>query len=117
MNVTFVSSGISGSAYTRISADPSAFRVNCRPMRLPAGVLKSAAKRHRRSEEHTSELQSRLHLVCRLLLEKKKHNGPIANLVRVVQELIASVGLVIVDLNLAYLLLSYHDNADNIALD
>src|SRR2546422_8404797 len=28
-----------------------------------------------RSEEHTSELQSRLHLVCRLLLEKKKTNG------------------------------------------
>src|SRR2546429_4140880 len=28
--------------------------------------------RYRRSEEHTSELQSRLHLVCRLLLEKKK---------------------------------------------
>src|SRR5687768_17878583 len=27
-----------------------------------------------RSEEHTSELQSRLHLVCRLLLEKKKHS-------------------------------------------
>src|SRR2546429_3745759 len=27
---------------------------------------------HHRSEEHTSELQSRLHLVCRLLLEKKK---------------------------------------------
>src|SRR2546422_8519059 len=27
-----------------------------------------------RSEEHTSELQSRLHLVCRLLLEKKKNN-------------------------------------------
>src|SRR2546422_10221692 len=28
-----------------------------------------------RSEEHTSELQSRLHLVCRLLLEKKKTSG------------------------------------------
>src|SRR3712207_7502522 len=28
--------------------------------------------RHRRSEEHTSELQSRQYLVCRLLLEKKK---------------------------------------------
>src|SRR2546422_3409712 len=28
-----------------------------------------------RSEEHTSELQSRLHLVCRLLLEKKKKEG------------------------------------------
>src|SRR2546422_6663271 len=27
----------------------------------------------KRSEEHTSELQSRLHLVCRLLLEKKKN--------------------------------------------
>src|SRR2546429_738270 len=31
----------------------------------------------RRSEEHTSELQSRLHLVCRLLLEKKKIRKPI----------------------------------------
>src|SRR2546429_3739099 len=31
-----------------------------------------------RSEEHTSELQSRLHLVCRLLLEKKKHEYNIA---------------------------------------
>src|SRR2546422_2042165 len=30
----------------------------------------------KRSEEHTSELQSRLHLVCRLLLEKKKHERP-----------------------------------------
>src|SRR5687768_18422519 len=30
------------------------------------------AGQDRRSEEHTSELQSRLHLVCRLLLEKKK---------------------------------------------
>src|SRR2546429_1399087 len=30
--------------------------------------------RSTRSEEHTSELQSRLHLVCRLLLEKKKKN-------------------------------------------
>src|SRR5205809_3038255 len=31
---------------------------------------------HERSEEHTSELQSRLHLVCRLLLEKKKIRRP-----------------------------------------
>src|SRR5947209_20493801 len=31
-----------------------------------------AASRHSRSEEHTSELQSRQYLVCRLLLEKKK---------------------------------------------
>src|SRR3712207_7117916 len=31
---------------------------------------------HSRSEEHTSELQSRQYLVCRLLLEKKKHPTP-----------------------------------------
>src|SRR5258708_18995572 len=38
----------------------------------------SAADRQQRSEEHTSELQSPDHLVCRLLLEKKKHTtiGP-----------------------------------------
>src|SRR2546429_3574584 len=36
----------------------------------PDGRIKRAAGD--RSEEHTSELQSRLHLVCRLLLEKKK---------------------------------------------
>src|SRR2546429_9776301 len=35
---------------------------------------KILAERTGRSEEHTSELQSRLHLVCRLLLEKKKKN-------------------------------------------
>src|SRR2546422_7400325 len=36
-------------------------------------IVKVAADAElRRSEEHTSELQSRLHLVCRLLLEKKK---------------------------------------------
>src|SRR5215467_14931541 len=33
--------------------------------------------RRRRSEEHTSELQSPCNLVCRLLLEKKKKNKPI----------------------------------------
>src|SRR3989440_6832628 len=38
-------------------------RPRCRPHRLP------------RSEEHTSELQSRSDLVCRLLLEKKKHTN------------------------------------------
>src|SRR2546422_3359490 len=38
------------------------------------GVLRPAlgGQGMERSEEHTSELQSRLHLVCRLLLEKKK---------------------------------------------
>src|SRR5690348_18501523 len=36
--------------------------------------LRVAADSRRRSEEHTSELQSPVHLVCRLLLEKKKKN-------------------------------------------
>src|SRR5258707_605850 len=35
------------------------------------------ARRVRRSEEHTSELQSRQYLVCRLLLEKKKKNNDV----------------------------------------
>src|SRR2546429_2242650 len=37
-----------------------------------AKALKIICRALGRSEEHTSELQSRLHLVCRLLLEKKK---------------------------------------------
>src|SRR2546422_2066942 len=41
--------------------------------RVDAGQLVLQGVRSR-SEEHTSELQSRLHLVCRLLLEKKKKN-------------------------------------------
>src|SRR6266550_6309408 len=44
-----------------------------------------------RSEEHTSELQSRLHLVCRLLLEKKKllafNSGPSAQITGVMRAL------------------------------
>src|SRR2546429_5680718 len=41
---------------------------------LRAAAVAAGARQHEppRSEEHTSELQSRLHLVCRLLLEKKK---------------------------------------------
>src|SRR5687768_18598816 len=38
------------------------------------GQLEDPLQVQRRSEEHTSELQSRLHLVCRLLLEKKNNN-------------------------------------------
>src|SRR3989442_2343265 len=38
----------------------------------PHGDLRSPGHPRPRSEEHTSELQSRPHLVCRLLLEKKK---------------------------------------------
>src|SRR5690625_6818429 len=41
------------------------------------GGDESAAENQARSEEHTSELQSRGHLVCRLLLEKKKNLGEV----------------------------------------
>src|SRR2546422_4486370 len=42
------------------------------PHRLTRRTARSRIRQAPRSEEHTSELQSRLHLVCRLLLEKKK---------------------------------------------
>src|SRR2546429_6318763 len=63
------------------------------PARRPEGE-DQPHRRHRRdrplprSEEHTSELQSRLHLVCRLLLEKKKkatgHWAAVSSLKRLV---------------------------------
>src|SRR5690625_5803480 len=42
---------------------------------MVCGAKLPSARRAFRSEEHTSELQSRGHLVCRLLLEKKKHEN------------------------------------------
>src|SRR3989442_5993080 len=42
------------------------------PWRRTAFAIPLTCSGKRRSEEHTSELQSRPHLVCRLLLEKKK---------------------------------------------
>src|SRR2546429_3689220 len=41
-------------------------------LKKPSDSFKKLYEIEYRSEEHTSELQSRLHLVCRLLLEKKK---------------------------------------------
>src|SRR5687768_18208036 len=52
--------------------------LNCHTRRLAGAEPhcysppRSPGHKNGRSEEHTSELQSRLHLVCRLLLEKKK---------------------------------------------
>src|SRR5690625_6428965 len=56
------------------AADPAgALDPAAGPRRL-TGVGSAPGHRRRRSEEHTSELQSRGHLVCRLLLEKKNIN-------------------------------------------
>src|SRR3989449_6870569 len=54
------------------SRHPPAPAVAARPLRRLVRRLLHPPPHRRRSEEHTSELQSRLHLVCRLLLEKKK---------------------------------------------
>src|SRR2546422_2039233 len=55
-------------SYARLGCDAdSVGTCECAP---PGGGRRSISRQ--RSEEHTSELQSRLHLVCRLLLEKKK---------------------------------------------
>src|SRR3712207_9247287 len=62
-------------AVTRAVAD------SARTVRLPAHVVDALYRLRRaenslsRSEEHTSELQSRQYLVCRLLLEKKKRTS------------------------------------------
>src|SRR2546429_9651162 len=60
-----------------ISPRPAARHGSGRGPHSPTGLERGRADRpaqwdYVRSEEHTSELQSRLHLVCRLLLEKKK---------------------------------------------
>src|SRR5688572_31176320 len=86
---------------TRRSSDLASFKTFCTPLRLPYPVeIKAGTRIHQevkcqvhgpagkrvrdsscvsfctinRSEEHTSELQSQSNLVCRLLLEKKKHD-------------------------------------------
>src|SRR3989449_3860901 len=48
-----------------------------RPTLAPTPLEMLVGSISARSEEHTSELQSRLHLVCRLLLEKKKNTAKI----------------------------------------
>src|SRR2546430_3402144 len=46
--------------------------IQCAPRHLATMEGRDGTRWHRRSEEHTSELQSQSNLVCRLLLEKKK---------------------------------------------
>src|SRR5207244_13307693 len=67
--------------YTTLFRSPARGNRGCRPRTRPRAsrdLSAPASRRPRRtrsrSEEHTSELQSPDHLVCRLLLEKKKKN-------------------------------------------
>src|SRR2546422_8283396 len=59
----------------RRPADPHRASLARQSSRGRARARARGERRLPRSEEHTSELQSRLHLVCRLLLEKKKKSN------------------------------------------
>src|SRR3989442_13544802 len=62
------------STYGRGRGQRAGRRVRCIPGQRRVRPSSEPHRRaHLRSEEHTSELQSRPHLVCRLLLEKKKN--------------------------------------------
>src|SRR2546422_4880904 len=69
---THVGDWISGRLYRRYRGEPDRSKVEAGPLRGEGRFIIGVEIEKPRSEEHTSELQSRLHLVCRLLLEKKK---------------------------------------------
>src|SRR2546430_11601622 len=68
---------ISDAAYSNIQSGVRCAETTRTSCGTPSSVSRSAAgcMTLRRSEEHTSELQSQSNLVCRLLLEKKKTNS------------------------------------------
>src|SRR5438552_13080267 len=59
--------------YSCLCAPPT--NTACTPTKPRFGFSRTSSTRLARSEEHTSELQSPDHLVCRLLLEKKKNKS------------------------------------------
>src|SRR2546430_12461640 len=62
-----------GKVHSRSRSVPvGAGRTICRYWAIAADTITNVTKTAKRSEEHTSELQSQSNLVCRLLLEKKK---------------------------------------------
>src|SRR5439155_18076184 len=68
--------GVGQVAHQRIEAEPAFRSAREAPIRDLHPASRRPGGNGRRSEEHTSELQSRGHLVCRLLLEKKKMGRP-----------------------------------------
>src|SRR2546422_7165704 len=63
---------VSRESETELGNAPVEERVPGLDRECSCGMVRHFQDKRERSEEHTSELQSRLHLVCRLLLEKKK---------------------------------------------
>src|SRR2546429_5956866 len=74
---TTIRPAIARRAPSTLRASPASLAPATSPIeaRVPIGIRRHANPQRCRSEEHTSELQSRLHLVCRLLLEKKKREA------------------------------------------
>src|SRR5437879_9527355 len=71
----FVEDFVSVQAETPVAAESPTWQPFADVETSPAAQVFSAAETYARSEEHTSELQSPMYLVCRLLLEKKKKKG------------------------------------------
>src|SRR5437899_6701511 len=70
-----IEGGASATAVSQGASPARAGACDWRPQEPPSDRAVTDAAVNRRSEEHTSELQSLRHLVCRLLLEKKKTQG------------------------------------------
>src|SRR5690625_5330490 len=62
-----------GKVFNRFYHDHLPFELTGAQKRVIREIRRDLGSGRHRSEEHTSELQSRGHLVCRLLLDKKKH--------------------------------------------
>src|SRR5256884_2745720 len=71
--------------FTKASRNPPRRHTSTTTAAAPRSAKSSPSRT--RSEEHTSELQSRLHLVCRLLLEKKKKQKINNNTLKTIVEL------------------------------
>src|SRR5689334_23903052 len=67
----------------------------------PARARSRDSRRLPRSEEHTSELQSQFHLVCRLLLEKKKKKNKIRT-INHISKITSITNIDIIILNISY---------------
>src|SRR2546422_6319822 len=80
-----VPSGCDSDQTTSVTSERSLPELFCTVMCVSV-VVQNWNRGGMRSEEHTSELQSRLHLVCRLLLEKKKKMKTIVRVRQITEE-------------------------------
>src|SRR5438309_5482801 len=65
--------GLTGSVKVKVDPRPGSLPTQIRPPCSSTNFMGAGSGSGARSEEHTSELQSQFHLVCRLLLEKKNN--------------------------------------------